>query len=231
MDQEKLVQQLQNMAPVEGLQLVGERYGSNARLSSSLGIEDQVLTYWIATHHIPIHIFTIDTGRLFQETYDVLDLTRRKFDIDIQVFFPERNAVEELVNTKGPNSFFASIENRKECCYIRKVEPLGRALAGADVWITGLRSDQSHNRQQMQVAEWDEQRRLIKYNPLLHWSMNEVEKEVNAHHIPVNTLHRKGYPSIGCAPCTRAILPGEDARAGRWWWESSAKECGLHQTK
>lgn len=231
MDQQELVQQLEEVSPVEGLQLIGKHFGKNARLSSSLGIEDQLLTYWIATQHIPIHIFTIDTGRLFQETYDVLDLTRRKFEIDIQVFFPERKAVEELVNAKGPNSFFASIENRKECCYIRKVEPLARALEGAEVWITGLRSDQSHNRQQMHVAEWDEQRKLIKYNPLLHWSLNEVEKEVSKNHIPVNTLHRKGYPSIGCAPCTRAILPGEDARAGRWWWESSAKECGLHQTK
>ncbi len=214
------------------LRLLSERFGAKkAYFSSALGLEDQVITHWIGDQKLSIEVFTLDTGRLFQESYDLLALTRQKYKLPIKVYFPDTKSVEKLVTEKGTNSFYDSVENRKECCFIRKVEPLKRALAGAEVWITGIRGDQSNNRGQMPMVEWDEAHQVIKYNPLLHWSLEDVEKFIEANKVPVNTLHKKGYPSIGCAPCTRAIMPGEDFRAGRWWWESSAKECGLHETK
>ena len=209
---------------------MSKHFGAQAKFSSSLGLEDQVITYWIG-QGLSIEAFTLDTGRLFQETYDLLDLTQKKYKLPINIYFPDSTRVETLVGLKGPNSFYASVENRKECCHIRKVEPLKRALADTKVWITGLRSDQSANRQQMHTVEWDDAHQLIKYNPILHWSMDDVEKFLAHNLIPINTLHKKGFPSIGCAPCTRAILPGEDVRAGRWWWESSNKECGLHEVE
>lgn len=221
---------LESLSPEEGLSWINRQYGARARFSSSLGMEDQVITYWIAKG-MAIEVFTLDTGRLFQETYDLLDLTQKKYKVPIKVFFPEARRVEELVRQKGPNSFFESVDNRRECCHIRKVEPLNRALDGATVWITGLRADQSDNRKSMHTVEWDPNHQLIKYNPLLHWTLADVEAFVGTHNIPVNALHRKGFPSIGCAPCTRAIMPGEDPRAGRWWWESSHKECGIHEIK
>ena len=199
--------------------------------STSLGQEDQVITYLIAKASLPVSIFTLDTGRLFQETYDLLDKTIARYRIGVKVFFPEAAAVEAMLNEKGPNSFYESVENRKECCFIRKVEPLNRALAGARVWVTGLRAEQSENRQQLSFAEWDESRQLIKLNPLLDWSFGQMLAFIDENNIPYNTLHNKGFPSIGCAPCTRAIEPGEDIRAGRWWWEISQKECGLHLEK
>ncbi|HMI67027.1 MAG TPA: phosphoadenylyl-sulfate reductase [Cyclobacteriaceae bacterium] len=222
--------ELEALSPEAGLQWVHTHFGDSAKFSSALGLEDQVITYWIG-QGLSVQVFTLDTGRLFQETYDLLDLTQRKYKLPIQVYFPEKEKVEFLVTQKGPNSFYESVENRKECCHIRKVEPLNRALKNTKVWITGVRAEQSANRQTMQRVEWDEQYQLIKYNPLLSWSLKQVEDFIAEHKIPVNTLHKKGFPSIGCAPCTRAILPGEDVRAGRWWWESSAKECGLHETK
>lgn len=228
---EQLSRELRDLSPVEGLEFVSSRFGSRAKFSTSFGLEDQVVTHLIADHSPGIAIFTLDTGRLFQETYDVFDLTKRKYQINITPYFPDRSRVEELLKQKGPNSFYESVENRKECCFIRKVEPLQRALKGASVWITGLRGDQSTNRNAMNMVEWDEQFQLIKYNPLIHWSLDEVNEFIDENRIPVNTLHKKGFPSIGCAPCTRAVLPGEDLRAGRWWWESSSKECGLHERK
>jgi phosphoadenosine phosphosulfate reductase len=222
--------ELEALSPELALRWISDHVGAKAKFSSALGIEDQVITYWIA-QGLDIEIFTLDTGRLFQDTYDLLDLTQKKYNVPIKVYFPDHKQVESLVSTKGPNSFYDSVENRKECCFIRKVEPLNRALRNASFWITGLRGSQSANRQNMHLVEWDEQYQLVKYNPLLNWSLQEVEQFITLKGIPVNSLHKKGFPSIGCAPCTRAVLPGEDIRAGRWWWESSSKECGLHETK
>lgn len=196
--------------------------------STSLGQEDQVITDIIARNKMAIRIFTLDTGRLFYETYELIDRTRARYRIDIEVLFPKHESVEELVTKKGFTSFYDSVENRKECCFIRKVEPLGRALAGAKVWITGLRADQSANRHDMSLLEWDEQRQLYKFNPLIQWSFQQVLDYLKEFNVPYNPLHDNGFISIGCAPCTRAIEPGEDPRAGRWWWEESKKECGLH---
>ena len=220
---------LEGRAAEEGLQLLSDRFGAKARFSSALGLEDQVITHWIGDKKMAIEVFTLDTGRLCQESYDLLALTKQKYKLPIKVYFPDTKSVEKLVTEKGTNSFYDSVENRKECCFIRKVEPLKRAMEGAAVWITGIRGDQSNNRGQMQLVEWDEQHQVIKYNPLLNWTLEDVEKFIEVNKVPVNTLHKKGYPSIGCSPCTRAIMPGEDFRAGRWWWESSAKECGLHE--
>jgi len=222
---------LEGQSAEDGLKLLSNRYGAKAKFSSALGLEDQVITHWIGQNKLDVEVFTLDTGRLFQESYDLLSLTRQKYNLPIKIYFPQTEAVEKLVTEKGTNSFYESVENRKECCYIRKVEPLKRALKGTTVWITGIRGDQSANRGKMELVEWDEQHQLIKYNPLLDWSWEDVVNYAESNKIPVNTLHKKGYPSIGCAPCTRAIVAGEDFRAGRWWWESSSKECGLHETK
>jgi phosphoadenosine phosphosulfate reductase len=226
---EELKRELEQLQPVEGLTLISKEFGSSAKFSSALGIEDQIITRWIGKENLSIQIFTLDTGRLFRETYDLLDLTMKKYKVNIQVLFPDYLQVEKMVIQKGINSFYDSVENRKECCHIRKVEPLSRALQNTKVWITGIRADQSVNRKKMEIVEWDEQYQVIKYNPLLNWSLGEVESYIHANQIPVNELHKKGFASIGCAPCTRAILQGEDVRAGRWWWENSAKECGLHE--
>lgn len=205
--------------------------GSNLKFSSAFGEEDQVITHFIAVNKLPITIFTLDTGRLFQETYDVMDLTRKRYNKEIETYFPATGDVEDLIKKKGFNSFYESVENRKECCFIRKVKPLRRALQNTTVWITGLRASQSANRQSFNMIEWDDDLKIVKYNPLLHWSYEEMHDFIKANRIPVNSLHKKGFASIGCAPCTRAIAPGEDLRAGRWWWEVSHKECGLHETK
>jgi len=225
----ELEAELKSLSPEKGLKLVSDDYGNRTKFSTSFGLEDQVITHLIASQSLDVEIFTLDTGRLFQETYDVFDLTKQKYSISIVPYFPNQNRVEELLKQKGPNSFYQSVENRKECCFIRKVEPLQRALKDASVWITGLRADQSTSRGSAPLVEWDEQYQLIKYNPILHWSLDEVNAFIDKNNVPINALHKKGFPSIGCAPCTRAILPGEDIRAGRWWWESSSKECGLHE--
>lgn len=199
--------------------------------STSFGKEDQVITHFIATSNFPISIFTLDTGRLFEETYAVFDRTIQKYKVKIKTYYPNHEKVERLVSEKGPYSFYDSVENRKECCGIRKIEPLKRALQGCEVWITGLRQSQSPNRQNMSQVEWDGSNQIIKIHPLFHWSDTELDQFIENNNIPINTLHAKGYPSIGCSSCTRAILEGEDSRAGRWWWESSKKECGLHQSE
>jgi phosphoadenosine phosphosulfate reductase len=223
-------QALDLLSAPAGLQWVAANF-KKAKFASSFGEEDQVITHLIAQQGLGIKLFTLDTGRLFQETYDLIEITRLHYRIDIDVLFPEQEEVEKFVKEKGINGFYNSVENRKECCSIRKVHSLNRALAGADIWITGLRRSQSANRQQMHKVEWSPEYNLIKYNPLFDWSDEEMRQYIDLHKVPVNTLHKKGFASIGCAPCTRAIAPGEDLRAGRWWWEGTAKECGLHETK
>lgn len=213
----------------EVLFLLAERYNGKVVFSSSLGLEDQVITHMIYSNNIPIKIFTIDTGRLFPETYKTLYDTNEYYNKKIEVYFPQADNIQNMVNTKGPFSFYESVENRKECCFLRKVEPLNRALTGMAAWVTGIRAEQSLNRKSMEQFEWDEQHNVIKYHPLLSWSSEEVKEYIKQHNIPYNILHDKGFISIGCAPCTRAVKEGEDFRAGRWWWEdNSKKECGLH---
>jgi phosphoadenosine phosphosulfate reductase len=213
----------------ETLAFLANEFKDKVVFSTSFGQEDQVITALIGQNNLPITIFTLDTGRLFQETYDVFHKTLKKYQIDIKTYFPDTTAVEELLNTKGPNSFYESVENRKECCFIRKVAPLTKALKGNSIWITGLRAEQSENRNDLDLFEYDEKFDIIKFNPLLKWTLEEVQKYIDDNNVPQNALHKQGFVSIGCAPCTRAITPDEDIRAGRWWWESSHKECGLHQ--
>lgn len=197
--------------------------------SSSLSWEDQVITHAIFSQNLPIRVFTLDTGRLFPETYSVIEATRQRYRKPLEVYFPKHEAVENLVTNKGPISFYESIENRKECCFIRKVEPLNRALEHVDVWITGLRAEHSENRNDLQLVEQDPGRGIVKVNPLVSWSLEEVKSYVEKHNIPSNVLQDRGFVSLGCQPCTRAIREGESFRAGRWWWEdNSKKECGLH---
>ena len=215
----------------EGLGLVARLFPSEVVFSSAFGQEDQVITDAIFKNDIDIEVFTLDTGRLFAETYELIDATRSRYKKPIKTYFPDTAQVQELVTQKGMHSFYESVDNRKECCFIRKVAPLKRALKGQKIWVTGLRAGQSQNRQEMNLVEWDEGNQIIKFNPLLGWSYDEMIAYLKAHRVPFNKLHNQGFVSIGCAPCTRAIEPGEDARAGRWWWETSKKECGLHQVK
>ena len=226
---ESLLGQIEGKTEVETLRLLSELFPGQVAFSSSLGYEDQVITDMILANGIDIRIFTLDTGRMFPESYMTLQKTNNRYDTKLEVYFPQSAGVEKLLTEKGPLSFYESIENRKECCFIRKVESLNRALKGVKVWVTGIRAEQSNNRTGMQAIEWDGGHELFKYNPLLAWSFDEVKQYVKAHNVPYNPLHDKGFVSIGCAPCTRAILEGEDFRAGRWWWEDeSKKECGLH---
>lgn len=200
--------------------------------STSLGAEDQFLTRIIATSFPAVRIITLDTGRLLQETYELIHITQQKYNKPIEIYFPDHYNVEKMVNMKGINLFYDSVENRKECCHVRKIEPLRRALKGMKVWITGLRGEQSANRSEMRMVEWDDTNSIIKLNPLINLSEDDIWKGIKKEKIPYNSLHDKGFPSIGCLPCTRAILSGEDKRAGRWWWESgSKKECGLHSNE
>lgn len=222
------ITRISNLPAAEAIAEVCVLFPGKVVFSSSLGQEDQVLTDIIFRNSLPVKVFTIDTGRLFPEVYDLIDRTEARYKNRIDVFFPSAPAVEQFVATHGINSFYESVDNRKACCHVRKVEPLGRALAGASVWITGLRAGQSDNRKNMPVLEWDEAKQLYKFNPLINWSLDEVLGYIHRFNVPYNPLHDKGFISIGCAPCTRAIEPGEDARAGRWWWETSHKECGLH---
>jgi phosphoadenosine phosphosulfate reductase len=212
----------------ETLAFLSEEYPNQVVFSTSFGQEDQVITDFIGQNQLPITVFTLDTGRLFQETYDVFHKTVKKYKTEIKTYFPDTAEVEALLNQKGPNSFYDSVENRKECCFIRKVAPLTKALKGNAIWITGLRAEQSENRSDLNFFEYDAHFDIIKFNPLLKWTLQEIEEYLEKNNVPQNSLHKQGFVSIGCAPCTRAILPGEDIRAGRWSWESSHKECGLH---
>lgn len=214
--------------PEELLRKISEQF-SSITLASSLGAEDQVLTHMVQTHQLPITIFVLDTGRLHQETYSVMAKTQDRYGFKYQVFFPQTDAVQNMVSHHGPNLFYESIELRKLCCGIRKVEPLGRALAEKSGWITGQRREQSITRNTLDVVEWDATHELLKFNPLASWSTEQVWAYIREHSIPYNILHDRGFPSIGCSPCTRAVKPGHDIRSGRWWWEDpDKKECGLH---
>jgi phosphoadenosine phosphosulfate reductase len=197
--------------------------------TTSLGIEDQVITHKIFRNNLAIKVITLDTGRLFPETYDVLSNTIIKYNKNISVYFPEYEAVEKMVTEKGPFSFYESIESRQECCRIRKVIPLNRALSGMECWISGIRASQSDDRSQMNWIEYDEDKKLFKFYPLFDWSFDYVKNFIKENNVPYNALHDKGFVSIGCEPCTRAVKQDEDFRAGRWWWENNGpKECGCH---
>jgi len=200
-----------------------------AVFASSLAAEDMVLTDLILKAELPIAIFSLETGRLHAETLAMIDRVKENYDYDIALFRPDPLAVERYVTQNGLNAFYESVDMRKECCRIRKVEPLGRALAGKRAWITGQRRAQSATRAELAVQEDDLSHAMQKFNPLLEWSEEDVWEYLRTHQVPYNALHDRGFPSIGCEPCTRAVEPGEDVRAGRWWWENpESKECGLH---
>ncbi len=221
---------LKGASPQEIIGFFAKEFNGRIAFATSLGAEDQVITEMIAGIDPGMKIFTLDTGRLFQETYDLLDITRKKYGLPIEISFPDALDVEEMVNTHGINLFYKSVENRKLCCFIRKTEPLSLALQGMEAWICGLRRDQSVTRQQINTVEWDDIQKKIKVNPLADWGLEQVWDYIHKRKIPYNTLHDKNFPSIGCLPCTRAVLEGEVIRAGRWWWESpESRECGLHQ--
>ena len=219
---------LKGLSLSEALKQVVSAFPQGVVFSSSFGQEDMVIADVLFSEQLPVRVFTLDTGRLFQETYDLMDLTRARYQTSFEVYFPEAGDVESYVGKNGMNGFYDSVELRKACCHIRKVLPLKRALKGATVWITGLRSEQSENRQQLPMWEWDPGFEVYKFHPLIHWSYEQVLEYLKTRQVPYNVLHDRGFISIGCAPCTRAIAPGEPPRAGRWWWENSQKECGLH---
>ena len=226
---EVLTKELKNKSLKDQLVFLAEEYKGKIAFSTSFGLGDQVITDVIFSNNIPINIFTLDTGRLFEDTYKVWDKTLKKYKKKIIPFFPNREDVEKMVNEKGINSFYDSPENRNECCRIRKVEPLNRALEDMEIWITGLRAEQSETRTELAFFEENETYNLIKFNPLLKWSLDDIIKHLKANDVPYNDLYNKGFISIGCAPCTRAVKLGEEIRAGRWWWESKEKkECGIH---
>jgi len=201
-------------------------------LATSFGAEDQVLIDMLFNLGSRVRVFTLDTGRLFQETYDVMHQTQARYGIRLEVYAPDPGELADLVREKGPNLFYESIENRKACCAVRKVHPLNRALAGMEAWICGNRRDQSLTRAGLEPVEWDEDHGLIKICPLCNWTEDDVWRYVEEKHVLHNALHKQGFPSIGCAPCTRAVGTGEDIRAGRWWWEAPEhKECGLHNRR
>ncbi len=197
--------------------------------TTSLGIEDQVITHKLFSNNIDVKVITLDTGRLFPQTYDVFSNTIIKYNKKISVYFPEYESVEKMITEKGPFSFYQSVENRKECCRIRKVVPLNRALKGMECWISGIRAEQSDDRNNMDWLEYDKSKNLYKFYPLFNWTFDDIKNFVKENNVPYNSLHDKGFVSIGCEPCTRAVKPGEDFRSGRWWWENDGpKECGLH---
>lgn len=211
------------------LRLIAGQIPGRIAFSTSLGIEDQAVFAAIAGEDLDVDVFTLDTGRHFPETLETLEATEARYGRRIRVVFPDAADVETLVARDGIMGFRHAIENRKACCDIRKVRPLNKALAGASGWITGLRREQSAGRAHVPFAEWDANQNLVKLNPIADWSLETLEAYVEQNAVPINPLHAKGFPSIGCQPCTRAIRPGEDIRAGRWWWENEdGKECGLH---
>ncbi|MFY4789299.1 phosphoadenylyl-sulfate reductase [Aliarcobacter butzleri] len=228
-DLKNINKELENKTTIDVIAYFLDNF-KNVALSSSLAAEDQVLTDILLKKDKNASIFTLDTGRLHPETYDVMDATNLKYGIKIDVFFPDNENVQKLYKTQGVNGHYESIENRKNCCNIRKIEPLKRALKDVEVWVTGLRASQSVTRTDMSLVEWDENFNVIKVNPLINWSQEDVWDYIKTNKVPYNKLHDQGFPSIGCAPCTRAIKDGEDIRAGRWWWENPEhKECGLHK--
>jgi len=222
-------EEFDNKSANEVLKFASNNFKGKIALASSFGAEDVVLIDLVSKIGPTTAIFTIDTGRLNEETYEVMEEIRKKYGIKIKIYFPKKENVEKLEREKGFFSFRESIENRKECCNIRKVEPLKRALSGFKAWITGLRKEQIVTRRDIHKIEIDEANKIIKFNPLADWTYNQVWDYIKKNKIPYNKLHNKNFPSIGCEPCTRAIKKGEDLRAGRWWWEQpEQKECGLH---
>jgi phosphoadenosine phosphosulfate reductase len=221
---------LENRSPEEILSWAYDTFGKRVALASSFGAEGVVVMDLIAKTVPGLRVFTLDTGRLHDETYDVMERIRRRYGTEIEVYFPDQQKVETLALGKGFFSFRESIENRKECCGIRKVEPLKRALSTVDAWVTGLRREQAITRVRLEKGDIDEAfGGIVKLNPIAEWTQEQVWDYIRTHDVPYNLLHDRGFPSIGCAPCTRAISPGEDVRAGRWWWElPEQKECGLH---
>lgn len=225
-----LLKNLSGLSTAEALGFLTSEFPGQVTFSSSFSYEDQVITHDILSNNLPVSIFTLDTGRLFPETYSVWNSTNERYHTSVKAYYPDNLHLEDFVATRGPNSFYHSVENRKGCCYIRKVEPLKRALAGNAVWVTGLRAEHSVSRHDLSPLEWDASNNMLKFHPILDWSFDDVKNYVKKFNIPYNPLHDRGFVSIGCAPCTRAIRPGEDFRAGRWWWEDeSKKECGLHE--
>ena len=216
--------------PREALAWADKRFGARVAQMSSFGLEDVALydMYWRVNPKA--RLMTLDTWRLPTETYTVIDQTKLRYKVNVEAYQPDAQAVTKMVNENGYNLFYRAVANRKLCCGVRKVEPLRRALSGLDAWVTGLRRDQGMDRGRTSIVEWDEGNQLYKINPLANWSFDQVRKYVDDNSVPYNALHDQGYPSIGCDPCTRAVKPGEDLRAGRWWWETdpNAKECGLH---
>jgi len=224
-----LNEEIKGMSLTDSIPYIIKNFEGKKVFSTSFGIEDQVLTHYIAPYAEFVSTFTLDTGRQFNETYEVFARTQNKYpNLTIETYFPEPEDVKAYVNTRGINGFYDSVDNRKECCRIRKVVPLQKAIKGADLWITGLRAEQSDNRESLELLEWDEANQLVKFNPLLHYTLKEVEQIIDTYNIPLNILYKKGFLSIGCAPCTRALAEGEPFRAGRWYWEDGKKECGLH---
>ncbi len=229
---EELNIRFENSSPRQLLQYFLNEFKGKVIQSSSLGAEDQVLTDMITKIDKKIKIFTLDTGRLFPETYELIERTNKQYDININIYFPDWQKVEKMVRDKGINLFYRSIENRKLCCHLRKIEPSKRALEGFDIWVSGIRKDQTVSRFYNKIIEWDDTNRLIKVNPLLNWTEKHVWDYIKKNNVPYNELHDRGFSSIGCQPCTRAIKSGDDFRAGRWWWEEpDNKECGLHNGK
>lgn len=222
------VAQIASADPSERLVALRHNLPGRIVFTTSFGLEDQMVTHLIATARLDIEIVTLDTGRLFPETYELWDRTEARYALRIRASQPDAMALEAYVAEHGVNGFYAARELREACCEIRKVEPLSRALVGAAAWVTGLRSGQSRDRGAVALAAWNSSYRLIKAAPLFDWSREAVVEFAARENVPVSPLHARGYASIGCAPCTRPIEPGENERAGRWWWEQGAKECGLH---
>ncbi len=229
MELNKLTNDLQGKSIEESFQILVSLFPGQVVFTTSFGIEDQVISHIIFQNNIPVEVVTLDTGRLFPETYKVYSETIKKYNKKINVFSPDNAAVEKMLTEKGPFSFYYSKEDRLECCRIRKLVPLNRSLEGKKCWISGIRASQSANRSQMDWLEFDEERQLFKFYPLFDWSLDDVEKFIKENEIPYNVLHDRGFVSIGCEPCTRAVEKGADFRSGRWWWEAGKlKECGLH---
>lgn len=229
MDLNDLKESLKDKTITEKLSELANIFPGKTVFTTSFGIEDQVIIHLIAENRIPVEVSTLDTGRLFPQTYKVFNETLKKYNIDIKVFFPDHDPVERMVTEKGPFSFYYSRENRLECCRYRKVMPLQRILAGKSCWISGIRAGQSETRNMMNDLEFDNRKDLFTFYPLFNWSFPDIRDFVRSNNIPYNSLHDNGFVSIGCEPCTRAIKDGEDFRAGRWWWENgNEKECGLH---
>jgi phosphoadenosine phosphosulfate reductase len=226
---DRLNASIKDMELSQSLAFLAGMFPGKVTLSSSFSWEDQVLSHLVFEGSLDIEVFTLDTGRLFRETYTVWSKTNDRYQTTIKAYYPNHADIEKYVNENGPNAFYNSVPERKSCCFIRKVEPLKRALKNKSIWITGLRAEHSPERKDLQILEWDEGNAIIKYNPLLHTTTQQLKKIIHDNSIPYNPLHDRGFVSIGCAPCTRAIQPGEDFRAGRWWWEENTKkECGLH---